>query len=178
MEKLQRQSSGQRLKEWPSRDFPTWDPSHKPPPNPDTMADANKSPLTGTWYSCLLRASASAWQTQKWLLTVSYWMVHWASNGGARESTQGVEGIWNPIGRKSTWTSQYPQSFLELNHQPKKTHGGTCYSSCMCSWGWPSWASMGGEVLGPVKVLCPSLGGFQAWEWGLVCWGAGGLGRG
>jgi hypothetical protein len=32
------------------------------------------------------------------MLTVSYWMEHRASNGGARESTQGAEGVCNPIG--------------------------------------------------------------------------------
>jgi hypothetical protein len=36
------------------------DPSHKQPPNPDTMADANKSLLAGACYSRLLRSSASA----------------------------------------------------------------------------------------------------------------------
>jgi hypothetical protein len=29
---------------------------------------------------------------------------------------------------------------------------------------------MGGEALGPVKVLCPSIGEGQEWEW--VSWGA------
>jgi hypothetical protein len=43
-----------------------------------------------------------------------------------------------------------PQSSLGLNHQSKKAHGGTRGSSR----GWPSWSSMGGEALGPVKVLC------------------------
>jgi hypothetical protein len=32
------------------------------------------------------------------MLTDSYWMDHLASIGGARESTQGVEGVYNPIG--------------------------------------------------------------------------------
>jgi hypothetical protein len=32
---------------------------------------------------------------------VSYWMDHRVPNGGARESTQGTEGICNPIGRTS-----------------------------------------------------------------------------
>jgi hypothetical protein len=45
---------------------PPGDPSHKQPPNPDTIADANKSLLKGAWYSCLLRGSASAWLIQKW----------------------------------------------------------------------------------------------------------------
>jgi hypothetical protein len=39
-----------------------------------------------------------AWQTQKWILTVSYWMDNRAPNGGARESNQGAEGVCNPIG--------------------------------------------------------------------------------
>ena len=43
---LQRQSSEQRLKECPSKYCPTWG-FHKQPPNPDTIAYANKSLLTG-----------------------------------------------------------------------------------------------------------------------------------
>jgi hypothetical protein len=37
---------------------------------------------------------------------------------------------------------------------------------------------MGGEALGPVKVLCPTIGKchYQEWEW--VVWGEGGVGRG
>ena len=31
-------------------------------------------------------------------------------NGGARESTQGAEGVCNPIGGTTRWTNQYPQS--------------------------------------------------------------------
>jgi hypothetical protein len=42
---LKRQSSEQRLKEPPSRDCPLGDLSHKQPL--DTMADSNKSLLTG-----------------------------------------------------------------------------------------------------------------------------------
>jgi hypothetical protein len=36
---------------------------------------------------------------------------------------------------------------------------------------------MGGEVLGPVKVLCPSVGECQDQEWEWVGWGAGGGGE-
>jgi hypothetical protein len=35
---------------------------------------------------------------QKWMLIVIYKMEHRAPNGGARESTQGAEGVCNPIG--------------------------------------------------------------------------------
>ena len=34
------------------------------------------------------------------MLTVSYWMEHRALNGGARECTQGAEGVCNPIGEQ------------------------------------------------------------------------------
>ena len=54
------------------------------------------------------------------------------------------------------------------------THGSSCreYSK-----GWPSRSSMGGEALGPVKVLCPSTGecqGQEAGVSGLVSRGKGG----
>jgi hypothetical protein len=39
---------------------------------------------------------------------------------------------------------------------------------------WPSWSSMGGEVIGPVKALSPSVGECQDQEWDWVDWGAGG----
>jgi hypothetical protein len=38
------------------------------------MANANKSLMTGAWYSCVLRAFVSAWQIQKWMLTIIHWM--------------------------------------------------------------------------------------------------------
>jgi hypothetical protein len=37
---------------------------------------------------------------------------------------------------------------------------------------------MGGEVLGPVKVLCPSIGEGQDQEWEWEGWGGGGGHRG
>jgi hypothetical protein len=54
--------------------------------------------------------------------------------------------------------NQYPYSSQGLNHQPKSTHGGTHDSSRICSRGWPSWSSLGGDALGPVKTLCLSVG--------------------
>ena len=60
-----------------------------------------------------------------------------------------------------------PQSSQGLNHQPKSTHGGTRGSSCICSRGWPSRSSMGGEVLGPLKALCPSVGEWLGQEVGV-----------
>jgi hypothetical protein len=42
--------------------------------------------------------SRSFQQIPKWMPTVIYWMEHRAPNGGAREGTQGAEGVCNPIG--------------------------------------------------------------------------------
>ena len=85
------------------------DPSHSQPPNTDTIAYTSKILLKGLRYSCLIWGYANAWKTL-WMLTVSYWMEHRAPNGGARESTQGAEGVCNPIGGTTIWPNQYPQS--------------------------------------------------------------------
>jgi hypothetical protein len=47
----------------------------------------------------------------------------------------------------------------------------------ICSREWPSRSSMGGEALGPVKVLCPIVWEFQDQEWEWVGWGGGGRGK-
>jgi hypothetical protein len=160
---------------------PPGDPSHKQPQNQNTIVDANRSLLTGAWYSCLLRGSASAWLIQKWMLTAIHWPKHRVPNEGARERTQGAEGVCSLLGGTTIWTSQYSQSSPGLNHQPKKTYGGSHGSSCICSRGWLSWSSMGGEALGPVKVLCPGIGecqGQEAGVGGLVSRGRGEMIRG
>ena len=54
--------------------------------------------------------------------------------------------------RKNNNINQSPQSPQGLNHQPKSTHRVTHGSSYICSGGWPSQASMGGEALGPKKA--------------------------
>jgi hypothetical protein len=59
----------------------------------------------------------------------------------------------NPIGRTTVSTNQSSQGL----NQPKSTHGGTHGSSCISSKGWPCCTSMGGQALGPVKALCPSV---------------------
>jgi hypothetical protein len=109
--------------------------------------------LSGHWYSSLLWGCANAWQIQNWMLTVSYWMENRAPNEGARESTQGAKGVWNPIGGTTVQTNQYLQSSV---------------STCICSRGWPSQPSMGGEAIGLEKIICPSTGKCQGQEVG-VC---------
>jgi hypothetical protein len=66
-----------------------------------------------------------------------------------------------------------PKSSLELYYQSKKICGGTYGSSYICNKGWPSQSSMEGEALGPVNVLCPSIGECQYHDWEWVGWGAG-----
>jgi hypothetical protein len=59
------------------------------------------------------------------------------------------------------------QTSIGLSIRSKKIHGGTHVSSCICSRGWPIESSMGGEALGPVKVLCPSVEKCQGQEAGV-----------
>ncbi|EDL29092.1 mCG1041086, partial [Mus musculus] len=53
---------------------------------------------------------------------------------------------------------------------------GPSGSSCICSRGLPSRSSMGGKALGPVKVLCLSIGECRGQEAGVG--GLGNRGRG
>jgi hypothetical protein len=78
-----------------------------------------------------------------------------------------LKGFAGPYEEQHYELTITPQSSLGLNHQPKKTHGMTRGSNCICSRGWPSRSLMGGEALGPVKVLCPSIGDCQGQEAGL-----------
>jgi hypothetical protein len=48
------------------------------------------------------------------LLTTIQWTEYRVPNEGARESTQGTEGVCSLIGGTSIGTNQYPQSSLEL----------------------------------------------------------------
>jgi hypothetical protein len=41
-------------------------------------------------------------------------MEHRAANGEARESTQGAEGVCNPIGGTTILTTQYPPELISL----------------------------------------------------------------
>jgi hypothetical protein len=130
------------------------DPSHNQLPNADTIAHTSKNLLKGPRYGCLLWDYAGAWQTQKWMLTVRYWMDHRAPNGGARESTQGAEGICNPIGGTIIWTNQYPS--------------GACVSSCICMRRCPCRPSVerGPLVLQTLYASIQENARAKKWEWG------------
>ena len=96
---------------------PPEDSFHIQLPKPDTTLDANKSLLTGACYSCLLRGSDSAWQMQTRMLTSIFWTEHRVPNGGARERTQGVEGVYSTTGGTTIWTNQYTETSQGINHQ-------------------------------------------------------------
>jgi hypothetical protein len=70
-------------------------------------------------------------------------MDHRAPNGGARENTQGAEGICNSIGG-TIWTNQYP---------------GALDSSCICSRSWPSWPPVERESHWSFKLYLPQYRG-------------------
>ena len=132
-----------------------------PSPKPDTIVDANKCLLTGTWYCCLLRGSASAWQIQKWMLSANHWSEHKVPNWGARERTKGAEGACSNIGGTIIWTSQYPQSSQGLN-QRLHMEGPMVPAAYVAKDALVALvASMGGEALGPEKAWCPSVGKCQ-----------------
>jgi hypothetical protein len=54
-----------------------------------------------------------------------------------------------------------------LDHQTNSIHGGIHGSSWVCGIGW---TSVVGESLGPVGVLCPSVGEFQGGKAGVSGW--------
>jgi hypothetical protein len=104
------------------------------------------------------------------MLAASYWLEHGVPNGvpngGIRERAEELKGF--ATHRKNNNINQPDlQSSQGLNHQPKTTHGGTHDSSRICSRGWPSQSSMGGEALGAVKAQCPSVGECQGREAGM-----------
>jgi hypothetical protein len=140
--------------------------------------DANKCLLTGAWYSCVLRDSASAWEIRSGVSQPSIRQSRGPPNAGAREKYPRSWRVCSPIGGTTIWTSQYLRSSLGLNHQPNSIHGGTHCSSCICSRGWPSQSSMEGEALGPVKVICSSIGECQGQEAGVGGLVSRGSGRG
>jgi hypothetical protein len=140
---------------------PLGDPSHIQPTNPDTIEYSRKILLTGTWNSSLVWCYASAWQIQKWMFTVMYWIKRRAPNEGARECTQGAKGFCNPIGGTTIWTYQY--------HPP--THP-SCVSSCIKSRGWTSRPSTGREAIGLAKIIHPSKSACQGQEAGVSVLGS------
>jgi hypothetical protein len=98
------------------------------------------------------------------MLTGKHWTQRRLPNRGVRERTKGAEGFCNTIGKRAVSTKQITQI--------SGTHGGTHGSSHICSRGWTSWASMGGEALFPVNAPCPSVGKCHSSKSGVGWWKA------
>jgi hypothetical protein len=127
---------------------PPGDPSNIQSPNPDTIVDANNN--------CLLRGSTSAWQIQRWMLSSNHWTVYWVPSGGARERSQGAQGVCSPIGGTTIWTNHYPQNAQGVNNQRVHMVGLMAPASYIAEHGLVGhqWEEM---LLGPVKNLCLSV---------------------
>jgi hypothetical protein len=152
---LQRQSSEQRLEEWPSRDCPTWGSS----PYSHQTQTVLWMPTSACWQKPVIAVSWEAPTVpDKYIGGCSQPSIAMITGSPMKELEKGLKElkcVCSPIGGTTIWTNQYPQSSQGLNHQPKITHGGTHDSSCMCSSGWPSWSSVREEGLGPVRLYAP-----------------------
>ena len=116
-EELQRQSVEQRLKERTSRDCPTWGSI------PYTVTKLKhycgfQKVLPDRSLIKLSPERLCQCLTNTEMDALSHpWTEHRVPNEGARERTQGAEGVCSPIGGTTIWTNQYPQSSQGLNHQ-------------------------------------------------------------
>jgi hypothetical protein len=134
---------------------PPGDPSHKQPSNLDTIVDAGKCLLMEAWYGCLLRGSARAWQTQRWMLPANHWTEHggsqWRSWRRDRRSWGGLQP------HRGSYSVKWPDPLNSwgLDHQPKCTHGGIHGSGHICGKGWPCFTLEGGAAFGPWGFNAP-----------------------
>ena len=83
------------------------------------------------------------------MLAVNHWTESRIPNKGVKEGTEGVEGVYNPMGRTTISTYHTPKSSQGLSHQQRSTHVSSCISNRVR----PCHASVEGEVLGP--MICP-----------------------
>jgi hypothetical protein len=66
--------------------------------------------------------------------------------------------------------NQNPQRFQGLNHKLKSVHGKTLSSSHLCSREWQCQASIGRNVLGPVRAQFTSVRRCQGCELRVIRW--------
>jgi hypothetical protein len=90
------------------------------------------------------------------MLTVIHWTEHKVPNEGAREIPRELKGSEAPKKKHQYELTSTPE--LPGTIPIKENTFWNLLSSYICSRGWPSRSSMGGEALGPVKALCPSIG--------------------
>ena len=58
------------------------------------------------------------------MLKANHWIEHRVHNGRVRERTDGVEGVYNPIGRTTISTNQTPQGSQGLWEERSKGRNG------------------------------------------------------
>jgi len=80
------------------------------------------------------------------MLTANHQTEHGGPTGGVRERSEGTQGVWNHIGRRTS-TNQILQSSQRRNNQPMSPHGGTHDSSCICRREWLIWHQWEGRLL-------------------------------
>jgi hypothetical protein len=95
-----------------------------------------------------------------WVLAANNQTEHGDPNGVVRGRIEGTEGICNPIGRTTISTKElsYPSEFPGTKPLTKQYTWRDPWLQLYISRGWPYLASMGGEPIGAVEVLCPSVG--------------------
>jgi len=81
------------------------------------------------------------------------------------ELEQGLKELKGLAPHKNNNANQ-PELPGTIDHYPKTIHGLTYGSSLICSRGWPCWAPMEEEALGPAKAGIPSVGEYQVGEEG------------
>jgi hypothetical protein len=86
------------------------------------------------------------------MLTVSYWMEHRAPNGGARESTQGAEGVCNPRGGTTIELTSTPELLSLAAYVAEDGLVGHHWEE---------------RPLGLANFICPSTGEHQGQEVGV-----------
>ena len=119
--------------------------------------------------SLILLSPERLCQRQTWILTAT----HWTEFGVSEEMEKGRKELTDfvaPMGGATVSTVQIPRSSQGLDHQPKRTYGGTHGSSHICDRGWPCWTSVGEVALGPDGFCRPIVGKCQGRKTGVGGW--------
>jgi hypothetical protein len=107
-EEIQRQSLEQKLKERPSSDCPTWGSIPYTVTKPRHYCGCQQVLADRSLICYLLGDSGSAYKYRSGCSQPFIGSEHRVPSGGARERTQGAEGVCSPIEETVIRTNQYP----------------------------------------------------------------------
>jgi hypothetical protein len=110
-------------------------------------------------------------QIQRQMLTANHWTESKVPNGGVGEGTEGAGEVCSPKWAARVSTGKSPGAPRDWSTN-QSTNGRTHCSSHICVRGWTFWTSVGGAVLGPEGVPCPTVEECQGGKAGV-----GGLGE-